>query len=102
MPAAENLWAALQESFEWADLRTLTDNEIKPHSQHPLPGLARLPILPAPARSGPIVTLPATPVVPGATSEQVLWCKESRPISCFFLPDQCQISAFVCGLQTPD
>lgn len=67
---------ALQESFEWADLRTLTDNEIKPHSQHPLPGLARPPALPAPARSGPIVTLPAAPVVPGATSEQVLCCVE--------------------------
>lgn len=64
---------ALQESFETADLRTLTDDEIKPHSQHPLPGLSRLPALPTPAQPKAQPPLPAVPAVPGATPEQVLF-----------------------------
>jgi len=64
---------ALQESFEWADLRTLTDDEIKPHSQHPLPGLSKTLALPAPAqfRAKPSSPALAVPAVPGATPAQV-------------------------------
>ena len=63
---------ALQESFEWADLRTLTDDEIKPHSQHPLPGLSRVLALPAPAQPRAQLSALPVPAVPGATADQVL------------------------------
>ncbi len=62
-----------QESFETADLRTLTDDEIKPHSQHPLPGLSRVLALPAPAQPKAQLPAPAVPAVPGATPDQVIF-----------------------------
>lgn len=65
-----------QESFEWADLRTLTDDEIKPHSQYALPGmgggLPRTPALPSPVASKALLPAAVTPLVPGATAAQVL------------------------------
>ena len=63
-----------QESFETADLRTLTDDEIKPHSQHPLPGLSRVLALPAPAQPRAQLMSPAVPAVSGATPDQVSFC----------------------------
>ena len=66
-----------QESFETADLRTLTDDEIKPHSQHPLPGLSRVLALPAPAQPRAQLPSPAVPAVPGATPDQVYLCHAS-------------------------
>ncbi len=81
---ARNLSPLVQESFETADLRTLTDDEIKPHSQHPLPGLSRVLALPAPAQPKAELPLPAVPAVPavaGATADQVMFCHEADEVS---------------------
>jgi hypothetical protein len=57
----------MQESFEWVDFRELTDEEIKPHSQHPLP-------LPKPAQVPALITPPSratlAPQIPGTTPAQ--------------------------------
>ncbi len=46
------------------DFRELSDEEIKPHSAHPLPNMPRLALLPAAAAA-------AAPLVPGTTPAQV-------------------------------
>lgn len=85
----------LQESFEWVDFRELTDEEIKPHSLHPLP-------LPKPAAPVPMLTSPLTvapviiPPVPGTTPAQVcpfpdfkIFISEFSPalVKCFEVED---------------
>ena len=58
----------LQESFEWVDLRELTDEEIKPHSAHPLP-VFKPP--PAPLPLALSLAAPIAALVPGTTPAQV-------------------------------
>ena len=62
----------LQESFEWVDFRELTDEEIKPHSLHPLPlpkpsAPVHMPMLSSPLTVAPVIV----PPVPGTTPAQV-------------------------------
>ena len=83
----------LQESFETADLRTLTDDEIKPHSQHPLPGLSKVLALPAPAQPKAQLAAPAVPAVPGATPDQVTYGNDT---------DIAIMSHTKCNLALPD
>ena len=61
----------LQESFEWVDFRELTDEEIKPHSLHPLPLPKPAPV-PLPMTMTPLTVAPViVPPVPGTTPVQV-------------------------------
>lgn len=73
----------VQESFEWVDFRELTDEEIKPHSLHPLPLPKPAPLL---AQSLPLAVAPVVvPQVPGTTPAQVsavrLLCRHACSVS---------------------